>query len=319
MTDIHMPNRSASAIRWKALLSSFRRDKWLYAMMLPGIFWVVLFKYVPMYGITISLRDYDIFTGYSGAAWVGFEWFSKLFQYPAYWRAFENTVIISMMKLFMGFPVPIILSLMINEIRMKSAKKVVQTVVLLPNFISWVVIATMMHALFSTQTGVVRAVADVFGYQGQLINILTHKPTFRLLLTVSDIWKSAGYTTILYLGVLTSVDMTLFEAASIDGATWLRKLWHIALPAMRPTIVILLIMRMGNTLNISFDQIFVLKNSLVSDVSEILSTYVYSIGLEQRQYSIATAASLFQSIIGLVLVVASNHISNRLEPGSGLL
>ncbi len=303
---------------WLAL-SGFKRDKWLYLMMVPGLAWVIIFKYVPMYGVSIAFRNYNIFQGFANAPWVGFQWFEKLFKYPAYWRAFRNTLIISMMKLFMGFPVPILLSLMINDIARKARKKIVQTVVLLPNFISWVVIASMMYALFSTQTGVVRAVADLIGYKGQLTNILTNKPTFRLLLTVSDIWKSAGYTTILYLGVLSAMDNTLYEAAEIDGATWLRKLWHVALPAMRPTIVILLIMRMGNTMNVSFDQIFVLSNALVKDIADILSTYTYNLGIEQRQYSIATAGSLVQSVIGLVLVLLSNWVSNRVEPGSGLL
>ena len=310
------PGRARKRLR---ALSGFKKDKWLYLMMVPGLVWVIIFKYVPMYGVTIAFRNYNVFQGFKNAPWVGFEWFQKLFKYPAYWRAFQNTLIISMMKLFMGFPVPILLSLMINDIARKARKKLVQTVVLLPNFISWVVIASMMYALFSTQTGVVRAVADVLNYQGKLTNILTNKPTFRLLLTISDIWKSAGYTTILYLGVLSSMDNTLYEAAEIDGATWLRKLWHVALPAMRPTIVILLIMRMGNTMNVSFDQIFVLSNALVKDISDILSTYTYNLGIEQRQYSIATAGSLVQSVIGLVLVLLSNWVSNRVEPGSGLL
>lgn len=316
---VHKAAETGTAHKRLHALSGFKRDKWLYLMMVPGLAWVIIFKYFPMYGVTIAFRNYNVFQGFRNAPWVGFEWFQKLFKYPAYWRAFQNTLIISMMKLFMGFPVPILLSLMINDIARKARKKIVQTLVLLPNFISWVVIASMMYALFSTQTGVVRAVADLVGYKGQLTNILTHKPTFRLLLTVSDIWKSAGYTTILYLGVLASMDNTLYEAAEIDGATWLRKLWHVALPAMRPTIVILLIMRMGNTMNVSFDQIFVLSNALVKDIADILSTYTYNLGIEQRQYSIATAGSLVQSVIGLVLVLLSNWVSNRVEPGSGLL
>ena len=316
---VHKAAETGTAHKRLHALSGFKRDKWLYLMMVPGLAWVIIFKYFPMYGVTIAFRNYNVFQGFRNAPWVGFEWFQKLFKYPAYWRAFQNTLIISMMKLFMGFPVPILLSLMINDIARKARKKTVQTLVLLPNFISWVVIASMMYALFSTQTGVVRAVADLVGYKGQLTNILTHKPTFRLLLTVSDIWKSAGYTTILYLGVLASMDNTLYEAAEIDGATWLRKLWHVALPAMRPTIVILLIMRMGNTMNVSFDQIFVLSNALVKDIADILSTYTYNLGIEQRQYSIATAGSLVQSVIGLVLVLLSNWVSNRVEPGSGLL
>lgn len=316
---VHKATETGTAHKRLHALSGFKRDKWLYLMMVPGLAWVIIFKYFPMYGVTIAFRNYNVFQGFRNAPWVGFEWFQKLFKYPAYWRAFQNTLIISMMKLFMGFPVPILLSLMINDIARKARKKIVQTLVLLPNFISWVVIASMMYALFSTQTGVVRAVADLVGYKGQLTNILTHKPTFRLLLTVSDIWKSAGYTTILYLGVLASMDNTLYEAAEIDGATWLRKLWHVALPAMRPTIVILLIMRMGNTMNVSFDQIFVLSNALVKDIADILSTYTYNLGIEQRQYSIATAGSLVQSVIGLVLVLLSNWVSNRVEPGSGLL
>lgn len=300
-------------------LGSLRRDKLLYLMLIPGVAWFLLFKYAPMYGVTIAFRDYNIFQGFSNAPYVGLEVFRKLFGYDAFWQAFRNTVILSILKLICGFPVPILLSLMINEVRGSKTKKLVQTAVLLPNFISWVVMGSLIYMIFSPSSGVIRTVADLLGYTGTIPNILTNKDNFRMVLVWSDIWKSAGYGTIVYLGVITGLDPQLYEAAEIDGASWLRRIWHVTLPGLRPTIVILLIFRMGALMNVGFEQIFVMSNPLVLEVSEVLDTYVYKLGMTSRQYSQATAAGLFKSIIGLVLVYVTNRISNRIEPGSGIM
>lgn len=299
--------------------SGIKRDKLLYIMMIPGILILLLFKYVPMYGITIAFRNYNIFQGFANAPWVGFANFEKLFRYPDFFMATKNTVIIALMKLMIGFPAPILLSLMINEIRHRTPKKFIQTVVLLPNFISWVVVSAVIYALFSVNAGAVRAIADFVGYTGKITNIMQNKSTFRMLLTLSDVWKSAGYNTIVYLGVMTSIDPTLYEAAEMDGATWLNKIWHITLPGLRPTIIILLIFKLGALLNVGFEQIFVMTNPLVNDVAEILDTYVYKIGMLNRQYTTATAANLFKSAIGMILVFAANYVANKIEPDSGIM
>ena len=305
--------------RMNILWTAIWRDKLLYVMLIPGVLWFILFKYVPMYGVTIAFRNYNIFQGFSNAPWVGFANFEKMFQYPAFWEAFSNTIILSIMKLFCGFPIPILLSLMINEIRNVFTKKFVQTVVLLPNFISWVVVSAILYALFSVNSGAVKSLADLFGYQGKMTNFMQNKGTFRWVLVISDIWKSAGYGTIVYLGVMTSIDPTLYEAAEIDSATWLQKIWHVTLPGMRPSIVILLIFRLGAMLNVGFEQIFVMSNPLVSEVAEVLDTYVYKVGMTNRQYTIAMAASLLKAAIGMVLVFTANYVSNKIEPDSGIM
>lgn len=306
--------------RGAALLqSALRRDRLLYLMLIPGVLWFLLFKYAPMYGVTIAFRDYNIFRGFANAPFVGLGVFQKLFGYDAFWEAFRNTVILSLLKLVFGFPVPILLSLMINEIRGSGKKKLVQTAVLLPNFISWVVMGSLIYMIFSPSTGVLRAAADFFGYAGKIPNLLTDKANFRMMLVISDIWKSAGYGTIVYLGVITGLDPQLYEAAEIDGAGWLGRIWHVTLPGLRPTIIILLIFRMGALMNVGFEQIFVMSNPLVLEVSEVLDTYVYKLGMTSRQYSLATAAGLFKSLIGLTLVLATNRLSNAVEPGSGIM
>lgn len=305
--------------RLKVALTGMWRDKLLYAMLIPGVLWFILFKYVPMYGVTIAFRNYNIFQGFDNAPWVGFANFQKLFGLPAFWEAFNNTIILSVMKLVCGFPVPIILSLMINEIRNVPTKKFVQTVVLLPNFISWVVISAIMYALFSVNSGAIKAVADMIGYTGKMTNFMSYKDSFRWVLVLSDIWKSAGYGTIVYLGVMTGIDPTLYEAAEMDSASWLQKIWHVTLPGMRPSIVILLIFRVGQMMNVGFEQIFVLSNPLVAEVAEVLDTYVYKVGMTNRQYTTAMAASVLKSLIGMALVFAANYISNKIEPDSGIM
>lgn len=300
-------------------LGSMWKDRLLYIMLIPGILWFILFKYVPMYGVSIAFRNYNVYEGFSNAPWVGLANFVRLFNYPVFWSVFNNTIVLSIMKLICGFPVPIILSLIINEIRNVYCKKFVQTVVLLPNFISWVVISAVMYALFSVNSGAVKSIADLIGYQGKMTNFLQRRESFRWVLVISDIWKSAGYSTIVYLGVMTGIDPMLYEACEIDGGTWLQKVWHITLPGMRPSIIILLIFRLGALLNVGFEQIFVLSNALVQDVAEVLDIYVYKIGMTQRQYTTAMSASLFKSLIGMALVFGANHVANRIEPDSGIM
>ena len=301
------------------MLHALRMDTLLYVMLFPGIVWFLVFKYLPMYGVTIAFRNYNIFQGFANAPWVGFSVFRKLFAYADFWSAFRNTVILSLMKLFCGFPVPIVLSLMINEVQGSKKKKFIQTAVLLPNFISWVVMGIVVYMIFSPSSGVLAAMLRMMGFQGVIPNLLTNKNTFRWVLVWSDVWKSAGYGTIVYLGVITGIDPQLYEAAQIDGAGWLKSVWHVTLPGLRPTIIILLIFRMGALMNVGFEQIFVMTNALVNPVAEILDTYVYKIGMTNHRYSLAMAASLFKSAICFVLVLMTNKISDRIEPGSGIM
>jgi putative aldouronate transport system permease protein len=296
-----------------------RRSYPLYLMIIPGLAYFILFKYVPMYGISIAFRNFSIFKGYGNAPWAGFDYFIKLFSLPGFIRAFRNTFYLSAAMFVFGFPAPIILSLLINEVNNYRLKKIIQTSVILPNFISWVVIGSLLYSIFSPNAGVVRYVADLLQYKGQVYDLLTSKNTFRAFLVVTYIWKNMGMGTIVYLAAITNVDPQLYEAAEIDGAGKMRRIWHITLSSIRPTIIILLIFRVGNLMNVGFEQIFVMSNSIVNEVSEVLDTYVYKVGMLQQQYSLATAAGLFKAVICLTLVILTNKLSNRIEPESGIM
>lgn len=304
---------------WKRLVRDVRADWMLYLIFLPGLLYFIVFKYLPMYGVRIAFQSYSIYSGFDNAQWVGLEIFEKLFRRTAFKNAFRNNIIISVMKLLAGFPVPVILSLMIHEVRRRSAKKLFQTAVILPNLISWVVVYSFMYTLFNLSDGVVPGVLKQLEYSGPIKNILGEKETFRAVLVISDIWKTAGMTTIIYLSAITGIDPGLYEAAQIDGAGKLRQTWHITLSSIRSTIVIMLIFRVGSVMHAGFDQIFVLNNSLVTSVADIIDTYIYRIGLTELKYSEATAAGLLQSVIGFVLVVITNWLAKKIDPESGIM
>lgn len=304
---------------WSMLQRDIRRDWWLYAMLLPGIAYIIIFHYLPMYGVTIAFKKYSIFKGFADSPWVGMENFQKLFGRSDFRRALENNIIISLQKLIFGFPTPIILSLMINEIRRLRLKKGIQTAIILPNFISWIVINGLLYAMFSTSSGVVVGLMRSLGLQGTPPNILADKEHFRIVILLSYLWKSGGFGTIIYLAAIAGIDQELYEAAQIDGAGRLKQLWHITLSSLRPTIVVLLIFRVGEMMYAGFDQIFAISNYLVISVSEIIDTYVYKLGMEGRKFSEATAAGLFQSAIGLVLVLFTNFVAKKIDPDSGII
>ncbi len=290
----------------------FRREYMLYLLMLPGLLYFVVFKYIPMYGVTIAFQDYNIFNP-QASLWVGFKNFETLFSQPGFRQALWNNISISLLKLILGFPFPIILSLMINEIANRRFKKVIQTSVILPNFVSWVVINGLLFALFSPSMGAVKSVAEFFGYTGTIPNLLTNKDTFQGLIVVTHIWKSAGMGTIVYLSALMGIDTQLYEAAAIDGAGRWRQLWSITMPCLRSTIIVLLMFRVGEVMYAGFDQIFAITNSIVNQVADIIDTYVYRMGLQNKQFSLATAAGLFQSVIGLALVLVTNAIARKVR------
>jgi putative aldouronate transport system permease protein len=301
------------------ILRNIRKDYILYMMIIPGLAYIIIFKYWPMYGITIAFRDYSIYSGISESDWVGLQHFIDLFSKEGFIRALNNNIIISLQKLIFGFPTPIILSILINELRNERYKKFVQTSVILPNFVSWVVINGLLFAMFSTNSGVIKGVWDFLGIERSVPNVLGNKETFRLVILFSYIWHGVGMGTIVYLAAISNIDQELYEAAIIDGAGKLAQIWHITLGSIRPTIVILLIFRVGQVMDAGFDQIFAISNSLVISVSEIIDTYVYKLGLVQRNYSSATAAGLFKSLIGLTLVLTANYISKKIDEDSGII
>ena len=288
-----------------------KRDRLLYLMLIPGLLFFLIFKYWPMYGITIAFKDYKIGRDIWEAQWAGFKYFEQFFESRDFWRIMENTIVISFGKLLIGFPAPILFALLLNEIRNQQAKRFIQTVVYLPHFISWVVLGNLMLMMFAPDTGLFSTLITMI--TGNKLNILLDADAFRLVLILSDTWKELGWSAIIYLSALSSVDMNLYEAAAIDGASRGRMMWNITLPAIRSTIIVMLILRVGKILDAGFEQILIMTNPLVNDKCEIIDTYVYKVGMQQAKFSYSTAVNLFKSVIGLSMVLGVNTISKRWE------
>lgn len=281
----------------------------LYLLLAPGLLYFLIFKYLPMWGVVIAFQDYSPFKGILGSDWVGFKHFVTLFQYDKFWQIFRNTILISLYNLIFFFPAPIIVALLLNEVKNQFFKRSVQTIIYLPHFISWVVVAGMTYLLLGTQGGLVNELIKSSG--GEALPFLTTPEWFRSLLVTQSIWKEAGWGTIIFLAALSGVDTQLYEAAIVDGAGRWRQLWHITLPAIRSTIFILLILRLGNILDVGFEHIFLMLNSTVNNVGDVFETYVYREGLIGGKFSYTTAVGLFKSIIGLVLVVSANWLTKK--------
>ncbi|MBB6732733.1 sugar ABC transporter permease [Cohnella sp. CBP 2801] len=284
----------------------------LYLFLLPGIAYFIIFKYLPMYGIIIAFQDYSPFLGIAGSEFVGLKHFVRFFTDDEFVRVFRNTILISLYKLVFGFPVPILLALMLNEVRIRWFNKTMQTLVYIPHFFSWVIFGGIVIQALSP-TGIVNAILHLFGMDPVLF--LGHKEYFRSIVVISDILKESGWASIVYLAAIAGVDPTLYEAARMDGAKKWREIWHITLPGIRNTIIILLILRLGSVLELGVQQVFMLYNPLVYDVGDIIDTYVYRVGLTEQKYSFATAVGLFQSVVGLILIYISNGLSKRFGGG----
>ena len=308
------PNRLK---RYRRMWRDIRADWILYLLLVPGMVYVVLFHYIPMLGVANAFRDYSAVTG--AGAWRGLEIFEKLFSRVAFQRAFKNNIIISLFKLMCGFPVPIILSLMINEIRRPRVKKFIQTAIILPNFISWFIISGLLFAMFSVTSGAIPGLIRALNPNAVITNILQDKECIRAVVIASYVWQASGMGTIVYLAAITGIDQQLYEAAMIDGAGKWQQMVHITLPTLLPTIIVLFIFRVGSVMNAGFDQIYALSNSLVVSKIDIIDTYVFKIGIEQAKFSEATAAGLFKSAIGLVLVLTTNYLAKKVDPDSGIM
>lgn len=291
----------------KKIRFNWKRDLPLWGLILPAIIYVLLFRYKSFLGIQIAFKNYRITKDMWDCAWVGLKNFNKLFGNPMFFTVLENTVVISLLKILIGFPAPIIVALMLNEIRSERYKRTLQTVMYLPHFLSWVVVGSLVFMFFAPESGTLSKLW--LSMTGNPINIMINPKTFRWLLVFSDIWKGVGWGTIVYMAALSGIDGQLYEAALIDGATRRQQVWYITLPCLMPTIMTMLVLRMGGILNAGFDQIFVLQNDLVYRVSEVIDTYVYRISFSQSQYAVGAAADLFQSVIGLFFVVTANKLS----------
>ena len=291
------------------ILRRLRRDLSLYAMLLPGALFFVVYKYLPMYGIVMAFQDFRMARGFLRSEWVGLLNFEKVFASAFFPVVLRNTVLISVYKILLGFPVPILLALMLNEVRGKAAKKVLQTIMYMPHFISWIVVSSLVSTFLSPATGVI---AEITGKQ---IHWLTNPATFRSVLVASDIWKNAGWGTIIYMAALSAVNPELYEASSIEGANRLQQTLHITFPAIWPTVLTMFILRIGGIMEAGFEQILVMQNSSVYMVSEILGTYSYQRGYVNAEYGFGAAMGLFQSIISLGLVLLVNWFSRKSGEG----
>jgi putative aldouronate transport system permease protein len=310
-------NKSRSKL--KMTIGLIKKDKLLYFLAVPGILYFLIFDYVPMYGILIAFKNFNLYEGFGASEWVGFSNFTKLFGLYGFDRALRNTIIISFYQLVFAFPIPIVLAIMLNEVRSAIYKKYLQTTIYLPHFVSWVIISGIMFAILSPNTGIIKDIAVFFGYEGAVINLLSSKEYFRGLLVLSNIWKEAGFGTILYLATIVTIDQQMYEAARVDGARKWQQIWHITLPGLRSTIVILLIFKVGHILNAGLDQVFALYNPQVFEVSEILDTYIYKLAFVDAKYDLAAASGVFKSAIGLVLVLVTNYVAKKIDSDSGLL
>ena len=311
------------AFEMKRTLRAMRSDYLLYVMLIPGILYFFLFHYMPMYGVSIAFRDYSIVRGMDNAPWVGLENFEKLFSRSAFKRALTNNIRISLIKICFGFPLPIILSLIIGEVWSGKFRKWVQTTVILPSFLSWFIVYGILTAMCNLSDGVIpsviREINQTFGLNLPVINYMTNKATFDAYMMLTYIWKEIGMGTVVYLAAIIGVDHQLYEAAAIDGAGRFKQIWHVTLPCIRSVIVMQLIFRVGKVMNAGFDQMFALSNSLVQSRADIIDTYVYRIGMEEAKFSLATAAGLFKSAIGLVLVLSTNALAKRIDEDSAIM
>jgi len=286
------------------------KNKWLYIMMTPGILYFLIFRYAPMYGLIISFQDFKPYNGIAGSKWVGFKHFERLFTEPDFLKILGNTLILFGMNLLFFFPIPIILALLLNEVRISAFKRTVQSLIYIPHFMSWVIIASISYVMLTMDGGIVNELIAYFGFDK--INFLLSPDWFRPMYILQVIWREAGWGTIIYMAAIASIDLEQYEAARMDGAGRFRQIWHITLPAIRSVIVVLLILKIGDVLELGFEHVFLLLNAMNRDVAEIIDTYVYTAGLRQNQFSYATAIGFFKSFIGLALVMIANKLARKM-------
>lgn len=281
----------------------------MYLLLLPSIIFVFIFSYIPMYGILIAFQDFDPYIGFLKSPWVGFEHFTDFFQSVVFWKLIRNTLVISITNLVVGFPTPIILALLINELRSRMFKKAVQTISYLPYFVSTVVVVGMVVQFTTPSTGIINQIIKAFG--GDPINFMAEPAWFVPLYTLSGLWQYIGWSSIIYIAALSGIDPTLYEAAIMDGASRLKQMVHISIPSIMPTIIIMFIFAIGSLLSVSYEKIILMYRPITYDTADVINTYIYRTGVLGGQYSASTAIGLFQTVINCLLLVGSNYISRK--------
>ena len=292
----------------KRLANDFQQHKYKYLLILPIIIYLLLFCYKPMYGLVIAFKNYRPTRGIWDSKWVGFMWFETFFKDPYFWRLLRNTFSISGLSILFGFPAPILLALLLNEVHNDKFKRTVQTITYMPYFISLVVACSLIK-IYTMENGLFPTIMEIMG--GTRQNLLAAPKYFYPIYIISDIWQGIGWNSIIYLAALSGIDQEQYEAAKIDGANRLQQVLHITLPGLMPTISILFILRMGNILNVGYEKILLLYNPSTYEVADVLSTYTYRMGLENQQYSLSTAVGLFNTMVNVVFLLITNKLSKR--------
>lgn len=297
------------AAKKDSLWQSMCRHKGLYLMALPGFIWFILFKYVPLTGAVIAFMDYDIYKGIGGSKFVGLKHFANLFRFPEFKQIFRNTAILGAYDVLIVFPIPILLAILMNEVRNAKYKKAVQTAVYVPHFLSWVIIGGIFTTLLSPNTGIINNVRQMFGLDS--IYFMASEKHIRGILVIASIWKEMGWSSIVYLAAIAGIDPALYEAAEIDGANRFKRMLHITLPTILPIIMTMLLLKIGNFMEIGFEKTNSFMNSMNQDRIDVFDTFVYRYGLQNLQYSYATAVGLFKSIVGITLLFLANALSKK--------
>lgn len=298
----------AAPLQKRGFLSYFKKDYALYLMLIIPVVYIVIFKYISMIGISVAFEDYSIFRGMFGSTWNNFATFINIFQSKDFYLVVRNTLVLNFLDLVAGFPAPIILAILINELVGVKFKKISQTILYLPHFLSWVIIGGITTQIFSYY-GMVNTFLKQFGSAPH--QFLTGNASWVVIYVLIGVWQNAGWGTILYLASMTGIDQQLYEAADVDGAGRLSKIWHITLPGIKPTIFMLLILQLGRIMTVSFDRPYILQNSMVMQVADVISTYVYRVGIQSSNFSVGAAVGLFQSVICLVFVFGANYLTKK--------
>jgi putative aldouronate transport system permease protein len=276
-------------------------------MILPGFLFFIIFKYLPMGGLVIAFQEYDPFEGFQGSPWIGMDNFQRLFTDPDFWVLLKNTMLLSGLNLFLFFPAPIVFGVLLNEVGRAWFRRTVQTIIYMPHFLSWVIVVSITVVLFATQDGGINNLLVSMGFER--IELLTSPDYFRFLYVAQNIWKETGWNAIIFLAALAAIDPTLYEAAVVDGANRWKQVWHITLPALKSTIIILFILRLGQIMELGFEHVLLLQNPVNLSVADVFDTYVYRTGVLQGNFSYSTAVGIFKSVIGLVLIVLANRLA----------
>ncbi len=296
--------------RKDTLIGSMKQHPLLYLMVIPGVTFFIMFRIIPSLGSIIAWQKYSVFKGILASPWVGWQNFERMFSYADFGRIFYNTVAIGGMLILFGFPVPILLALLLNEVRSKSLKRGIQTIIYMPHFLSWVIVGQLVYSLLSPTSGIVNVIIQALG--GESIFFMAHGALFKWIAVIAHIWKESGFVSIIYIAAISGIDQSLYEASEIDGAGRWTQMWRITLPLIMPTVVIMLLLQIGRFMEVGFDHIWNLLNPVVWSQGDILNTYIFRVGLQDGRYSLTTAIGIFKALIGFVLLVGGNKLAQKL-------